>query len=86
MEKILNKDNFENTVARVIFRADDNEEYECVGVLIKEEKDSIRIAFNSKNDKVKDYLDIKRLDIINIDVLDPSEIEEYNPNTFKCPP
>ena len=76
MEKILNENNSENTVVYVVFRASDKEEYECAGVLMREEKDSIRVAFNAKNGKIKDWLDIKQTDIISINVLDSSVIEK----------
>lgn len=75
-KKLLDKNNPENTLAHVVFRGKFNEEYECVGVLMREEKDLIRIAFGAKNDKVVDYLDIKRPDIISIDVLDSLDIEK----------
>jgi len=76
MKKLLDENNPENTLVRVVLRGDDNEEYECVGVLFKEEEDMVRVVFNAKDDKVVDYLDIKRSDIISINVLDPSKIEE----------
>lgn len=72
-KKILNKNNTENTIVNVVFRYL-NENCECIGVLIKEEKDSIRIVFNAKNDKATDYLDIEKINIININILDISDI------------
>jgi len=76
MKKLLDKNNSENTIVKVIFRGDFNEEYECVGVLIKDEKHMIRVAFNSKNDKVVDYVDIKRKNIKKIDVVNSLDIEQ----------
>lgn len=76
MKKLLDKNNPENTIVHVAFKGRFGEEYECVGVLIKEEKDFVQIAFNAKNDKVKDFLDIKRSDISSINILDPSIIEK----------
>jgi hypothetical protein len=76
MKKMLDKNNPENTVVYVIFRGKFNEKYECVGVLIREEKNSIRIVFNVKNDKVVDYVDIKRVDVISIEILDSSSIKK----------
>lgn len=76
MQKILDENNTENTIVHVVLRASDNEEYECVGVLMKDEEDLIRVGFNAKNDVVVDYLDIKRLDIISINVLNSSDIEK----------
>lgn len=74
MKKLLDENNPENTVVHIILRASDNEEYECVGVLMREEEDFIRVVFTAKNDKVVDYLDIKRSDIISIGILDPLDI------------
>ena len=75
-KKLLDKNNPENTITHVIFRGKFNEQYECVGVLMREEKNSIRVAFGAKNDKVVDYVDIKRLDILSINILDSSKIKE----------
>lgn len=75
-KKLLDKSNSKNTIVHVAFNGKFNEEYECVGVLIKDEKNFIRIAFNAKNDKVIDYLDIKRSDIISINVLASSDINK----------
>jgi len=76
MEKLLIKDNDENVIACVVFRTDDNNEYECVGVLAEEDDILIKIAFNAKNGEIVDSINIKRLDIISINVLDSSKIEE----------
>lgn len=76
MKKLLDENNSENTVVHVILRGSDNEEYECAGVLIKEDEATIRVAFNAINDKVKDYLDIKKSDIISINTLNSSDIEK----------
>ena len=43
---------------------------------MREEKDMIRVAFNAKNDKIVDFLDIKRSDIVSIDIVDPLKIEK----------
>lgn len=75
-KKLLDKNNPENTIAHVIFRGRFNEEYECAGVLMREEKKHIRVAFNAKNDVVKDYVDIKKSKIISIEVLKHSDIEK----------
>jgi len=76
MKKLLDENNPENTVVRVVFRGRFNEEYECAGVLMREEDDLIRVAFNAKDDKVIDFLDIKRSEIVSIDISDPSKIEK----------
>lgn len=73
-KKLLDEHNPENTVVHVVFRGSDNKEYECIGVLMREGEGTIRVAFSAKDDKVVDFLDIKRSDIISIDIMDPSKI------------
>ncbi|MFA6270452.1 MAG: hypothetical protein WC657_04570 [Candidatus Paceibacterota bacterium] len=75
-KKLLNKNNPENTLVCVGFVNNFKEEFECVGVLIKEQKDSIRVGFSAKNDKLVDYVDIKRSDILNINILNSSSINK----------
>jgi len=75
MNKVISKN--KNTVVRVIFEDRFKAKYECVGVLIKENKDSIRIAFNAKNDRVVDFIDVKQSNIIKIDIIDPSCINQH---------
>lgn len=76
MQKLLNENNHENTIVRVVMRADDKLEYECIGVLFREDESSIRIVFTAKDDNVVDYLDINRSEIMSIDIIDPSKIEK----------
>ncbi len=76
MENLLNKNNPENTIVRVVFRGSDGKEYECAGVLIKEEDDMIHVAFNAVDDAVKDYLDIQKRNILNIQIVNPEQIEK----------
>ncbi len=79
IKKILNENNPENTIVHVVFYFKFNEkreECECVGVLVREDVNSIRVAFNAKKDETVDYLDIERSDIINIDVLSLLNIEK----------
>lgn len=75
-KKLLDKNNPENTIVRVVLRASNNEEYECVGALMREEEEIIRVAFNAKDDEVVDFLDIKRSEIVSIDIVEPLEIEK----------
>ena len=70
MKRILNEDSRENTLVHVVMRGSDGEEYECVGVLMREDEDTIRIAFNAKDDVVVDYYDIQKRDVISIEVID----------------
>lgn len=75
MKKLLDENNSENTVVHVVLRGSDNEEYECVGVLVSEGLGIIRVGFSAKDDRVVDFLDIKRSDIVSVDLVDSSEIE-----------
>lgn len=76
-KKLLDENNSENTIVHVVMHGEkaDDAEYECVGVLMEENKNIIRVAFNAKNDKVVDDLKINRSNIISIEVLDPSNIK-----------
>ncbi len=78
MQKLLDENNPENTIVHVVMREDKSSdtEYECVGVLMEENENMVRVAFNGKNDKVVDDLVIPRLDVISINVLDPSTLED----------
>lgn len=70
--------NIENKIVHIVFVSSKHPElgeYECVGVLIKDEKDMVRVCFNAKDVVVKDYLDIQRSDIVSIDIIDPAQIE-----------
>ena len=75
-KKILDKNNPENTVVHLVLRDDNNEEYDCVGVLVREEEQEIRVAFSAKNDKVVDFLDIKRPEIVSINIVSPESIKK----------
>lgn len=79
IKKQYNKNNPENTVVHVVFvspKDPKREEYECVGALVRDKKDMIRVAFSAKNDVVEEYIDIQRPDIVSINVLDNSKIEK----------
>lgn len=76
IKKLLDENNPENTVAHVVLHGDDNEEYECIGVLVRDEDDMIRVAFTAKDDQIVDYLDINRSEVVSINVVDPLKIEE----------
>ncbi len=73
-----------NTVVKIVVCTDDAEkngensgvvEYECIGVIVKDEKDLVRIGFTAKNDEVIDYLDIKKSDIVSIETINPTRIK-----------
>lgn len=77
--KPQDKNDLENIVAHIVFISPKHPElgeYECVGALVRDEKDMVRIAFSAKNDIVEDYLDIQRADIVSIEILNTSEIEK----------
>ncbi len=76
-KKLLNEDSFENTFVHVVMHEEKGgiAEYECVGVLMEENENIIRLAFNAKNDKVVDDLKINRSDIVSIEILDSSTME-----------
>ncbi len=76
MKELLGSNKSDNTIVHIIMRGSDNKEYECVGVLVREAGDMLRVGFNAKNDKVVDYLDIKISDVISIDTLDPLSIDK----------
>lgn len=78
-KKLCEENTLENTVVHIVFvspKYPELGEYECVGALVRDEKDMVRVCFNAKNNVVEDYLDIQRADIVSIDIVDPSEIEE----------
>lgn len=78
IKKLRNENNPENIIAHIVFVSSKHPElgeYECVGTLIRDEEDLVRVCFNAKNDQVVDYLDIHRVDIISIDIIDPAQIE-----------
>jgi len=81
MKKILTeKDKGKNVVVEVhMWGGDDikypREKYKCVGVLMKDEPEMIRVAFNAIKNKVKDALDIPRKDVISIRRIKKSEIK-----------
>lgn len=78
MQKLLDENNPENTFVHIVMReggASDTE-YECVGVLMEENEDIVRVAFNAKNDKVVDDLKINRSDVVSIKILNSSQIEK----------
>lgn len=79
IKKQYSKNNPENTVVHVVFvspKDPKREEYECVGALVRDKKDMIRVAFSAKNDVVEEYIEIQRPDIVSINVLDNSKIEK----------
>jgi len=73
------ENNPEDVVVHIVFvssKYPELGEYECAGVLIRDEKDMVRVCFNAKINVVKDYLDIQRVDILSIDIVSPESIEK----------
>ncbi len=81
MENILLQSNIdnntdENIVLEVFLYGDINrKEYKCAGVFIKEDSDFLRLAFNVVEDKVVDYFDINKKDIISVRVVGKEEVK-----------
>lgn len=76
-KKQHNKNNSGNTVVHVVFvspKDPKREEYECVGALIVDKKDMVRVAFNAKNGVVEEFIDIQKVDMVSIEILDASKI------------
>lgn len=78
MKKLLTKENSKNgtknVVVEVVLLGTDKKKYESICVLVKEDTDSIRIAFNAKKGILLDFLDIKRKDVLSIRLFDSSKI------------
>jgi hypothetical protein len=76
-KKLLDENNSENTIVHIVMREEKSgdTEYECVGGLMEENEEMVRVAFNAKNDVVVDDLTIKRTDIVSIEVVNPVVIE-----------
>lgn len=75
MKKLLKENKEENTIVRAMIRIKE-ESYECVGVLVKEEKENLRIAFTAKEGTVKDHIDLKRKEVVSIEVIEPEKIKD----------
>lgn len=63
-----------DTVVEVCFLSPKKEKHICVGVLIKESEESVRIGFNAKNNKLVDFIDIYNKNILDIKELYNKEI------------
>lgn len=63
-----------NIVVEVCFLSPKKEKHMCVGVLINESEESVRIGFNAKNDKLVDFIDIPNKNIIDMKELHSQEI------------
>ena len=55
-------------------RAEDGNMYECVGVLLNDDRESLCIAFNAHNDIAKDYIDVPKADILHREKIDMSSV------------
>lgn len=78
MKKIFLKNKSENTIVRVSMYADSSKKgkvYECTGVLMREEKDMIRVAFSAMDEKVIDYVDIDKSNILSVETVKQSDIK-----------
>jgi hypothetical protein len=64
-----------NTVVTVIMKGESGGIFTCIGVLLNDEVDTVRIAFNAVADSAEDYIDLARKDILEMRTVDKSEIE-----------
>lgn len=48
----------DNLIIEVIIKSSNEDIFKCVGVLIKEYNNGLRLGFNARNNEVLDYLDI----------------------------
>lgn len=53
-----------NEIVYLKIKGSDGKFYECVGVIMHEDKEKIRIAFNAHNDVAEDYIEILKVDIV----------------------
>jgi hypothetical protein len=63
-----------NIVVETCFLSPKKEKHMCVGVLINESEESVRIGFNAKDEKLVDFLDISNKNIVDIRELSKKEI------------
>lgn len=70
MKKYLRDNSEENTFVEIIFRGSNDRKYKCFGILVREEENSMRVAFNAADDQVIDYLDIPTRNIHSLNVVD----------------
>ncbi len=68
----------ENELIRLKIKRDDGKLYECIGVLLREDAEKIRVAFNARNDVVIDYIDVSKIDIVRREKIDMSSVEVIN--------
>lgn len=67
----------ENTIVRLILQ-NDAETYDCVGVLMEESDEWVRVAFNAIDGIARDDLQINRSEIISMTPLKHEEIAEIS--------
>ncbi|MEX0909955.1 MAG: hypothetical protein WDZ75_01540 [Candidatus Paceibacterota bacterium] len=65
----------ENELVCLKIRAEDGNTYECVGVLLSDDRESMCVAFNAHNDIAKDYIDVPKADIFYREKIDMSSVE-----------
>ena len=65
----------ENELVHLKMKADDGNVYECVGVLLSEDRESLCVAFNAHNDIAKDYIDVSKADIVYREKVDMSSVD-----------
>lgn len=65
----------DNRIVYVTFLDKDENRCFAVGVYVKEDTETIEIAFNACGNKIKDYVVIPKKNIVNIEDIDPTDIE-----------
>jgi|CXWL01.1.fsa_nt_gi hypothetical protein len=67
----------DNIVVEVMFMGPDDNEYRCVGVIVRENDEMIRVCFTARDDEVADHLDIKNEDILLIKQVETQRISHF---------
>lgn len=68
----------ENIIAYIKMRAEDGTAREALGVLMEDDKDFVRIAFNAHNGVVKDEIAVPKNTIIELRVLNQEEVQKIS--------
>ena len=74
MKKLLSKTDTENVIVHAIFKNIPGKKCECIGVLMRDDKDGIEVAFNALEDRVIDSINISRSRLLSLKVVDEKSI------------
>lgn len=67
-------DDDNNEVIEISTITKDNQSYYCVGALVEENSDVLKIAFSARNNTIHDYIEIKKKNIKNIRFIKDEDI------------